>query len=270
MVAANRDEFHARPTAPAGPWAEDPRVLGGGDLEAGGSWLGVRRDGRFAAVTNVREPGAPKGVRSRGLLVKEFLLGEADTGSFAAGIRDGDHSGYNLLLGDGASLWYRSNRDGGARELAPGVYGLSNHLLDTPWPKLVIAKARFLMALEALPTPGPCSSCWGTGDRPGPGPAPHRADPGVGTEAVSHLRGGRGRTRTRASTVLIRDREGRLDLEERGFAAGGEPAGRVHLGGNTWAPVTCGLGIQSGGTVFQARPAARDPEETQPRPHDRG
>jgi len=231
VMAANRDEFHARPTAPAGPWAEDPRVLGGRDLEAGGSWLGVREDGRFAAVTNVREPGAPKGVRSRGLLVQDFLLGETDARSFAAGIRDGDHSGYNLLVADDRSLWYRSNRDGGARELPPGVYGLSNHLLDTPWPKLVIAKARFLMALEALPDTRAMFELLEDRETV---PDPDLPRTGLTLEwerKLSAIFVEAGAYGTRASTVLIRDREGCLDLEERGFGTGGEPAGSVRLRG---------------------------------------
>jgi uncharacterized protein with NRDE domain len=151
VVAANRDEFYARPTAPAGPWAEDPRILGGRDLQAGGSWLGLRSDGRFAAVTNVREPGVPKGPRSRGDLVREFLLGDAPARDYAPAIPGASYSGFNLLVSDGAALWYRSNRDGQARELPPGIYGLSNHLLDTPWPKLVAAKAGFQKAMGALP-----------------------------------------------------------------------------------------------------------------------
>lgn len=150
-VAANRDEFHARPTAPAAPWAEDPRVLGGRDLEAGGTWLGIREGGRFAAVTNVREPGVPKGPRSRGELAGAFLLGGGDAGSFVRAIRGASYSGFNLLLSDGRELWYATNRGGDPRPLEPGIYGVSNHLLDTPWPSLTRAKEAFARALPGLP-----------------------------------------------------------------------------------------------------------------------
>ncbi len=225
VVAANRDEFYARPSAPAGPWAEDPRVLGGRDLEAGGSWLGVRRDGRFAAVTNVREPGVPKGPRSRGLLVGDFLLGGREAGDYARGIPAGDYSGFNLLVADGQALWYRSNRDGDARELAPGVYGVSNHLLDTPWPKLVTAKARFRAALEGLPETGPL---FGILADPETVPDEHLPRTGLSPEWERMLSAVFVRSATygtRASTILTLDRGRGLSLEERQFGVQGVPEG---------------------------------------------
>lgn len=151
VVAANRDEFYARATAPASRWSEAPQVIGGRDLEAGGTWLGITETGRFAAITNVREPGVPKGRYSRGALTRDFLTGDTGAPEFMSGIVGSDHSGFNLLASDGETLWYRSNRDGPARELRPGLYAVSNHLLDTPWPKLVSAKTRFAVALQALP-----------------------------------------------------------------------------------------------------------------------
>lgn len=151
VVAANRDEFHARPTAFAGRWRDFPQLVGGRDLEAGGTWLGVSDGGRFAAVTNVREPGMAKGARSRGELTANFLSSSMSALTYARGLAPADYSGFNLLLGDGESLVYASNRDGEARVLPPGVYGLSNHVLDTPWPKLVRARERFTAALAALP-----------------------------------------------------------------------------------------------------------------------
>ncbi len=155
VVAANRDEFHARPTAAAAAWVDFPDILAGRDLEAGGTWLGMTRTGRFAAVTNVREPGQPAGRRSRGYLTRDFLTGHETPLSYAAAI-DGDaHAGFNLLVGDRQTLAYRSNRAGAARALPPGIYGVSNHLLDTPWPKLETARARFREALAGLPTEAP-------------------------------------------------------------------------------------------------------------------
>ena len=151
VVAANRDEFYARPSSPIAHWPDATQVIGGLDLEAGGTWLGITESGRFAAVTNVREPAMAKGERSRGALTRDFLTADASAEDFAAKIDGGRYSGFNLLLGDGESLVYCSNRDGRPRRLAPGIYGLSNHLLDSPWPKLVAARERFAAALRGLP-----------------------------------------------------------------------------------------------------------------------
>lgn len=151
VVAANRDEFYARPTADAAPWPEAPTVFAGIDLEAGGTWLGITRNGRFAAVTNVREPDMAKGRFSRGMLTRDFLLSGQAASDFAQSIDGRDYSGFNLLLSDGEALVYCSNRDSEPRLLPPGVYGLSNHRLDSPWPKLLTARQRFAAALPALP-----------------------------------------------------------------------------------------------------------------------
>jgi uncharacterized protein with NRDE domain len=146
ILAANRDEFYDRPTAAAELWAGTPSVLGGRDLKAGGSWLGIDRRGRLAAVTNYRqgerERPAP---RSRGLLVSEFLTGDISAPDHMARVqRDASlYNGFNLLALDGGGLLYFSNREGQIRHLSPGVYGLSNHLLDTPWPKVVSGKTAF-------------------------------------------------------------------------------------------------------------------------------
>lgn len=151
VVAANRDEFYARPTADAARWPNAPQIIGGRDLEAGGTWLGISETGRFAAVTNVREPGMAKGEISRGALTRGFLLSAEPAAAYARSIEGSRYSGFNLLLADGDSLFYCSNRDGEPRPLPPGIYGLSNHLLDSPWPKLVKARQRFEEALRHLP-----------------------------------------------------------------------------------------------------------------------
>lgn len=152
VVAANRDEFYARPSAPLGYWPDHPQVIAGRDLEAGGTWLGVTKHGRFAAITNVREPESLKGACSRGLLTQTFLTDmEQSAIEFASQIDGALYSGFNLLLCDGESLVYCSNRDGLPRTLEPGIYGLSNHLLDTPWPKLLQARKDFAKAMQNLP-----------------------------------------------------------------------------------------------------------------------
>lgn len=148
LVAANRDEFHHRPAAPLARWPEG--FLAGRDLAAGGTWLGARPDGRFAAVTNHRgPPDATPGLRSRGELVADFLASDTPPAAFAAAAvaRMGDYRAFNLLLGDAGSLWYVGSLSGAARELTPGIYVLSNHPLDTPWPKARRLRGRFEAAL---------------------------------------------------------------------------------------------------------------------------
>lgn len=143
LVAANRDEHYARPTAAAQLWQEYPNLLAGRDLEAGGTWLGITRHGRFAAITNHRNPpSTPEQPRSRGLLTLDFLRGDTAPTSYLQQIanRGGDYAGFNLLVGDADELCYYSNIEGSARQLSPGTYGLSNSLLDTPWPKVERSK----------------------------------------------------------------------------------------------------------------------------------
>lgn len=140
IVAANRDEFYGRPTAPAQYWADEPDLLAGRDLLKMGTWMGVTKSGRFAALTNVRDPNEdPSGKRSRGELVADFLKRDVAPGRYmeqAARAR-GDYPGYNLLASDGQELYYYSNvGDAPPTRLEPGVYGVSNHLLNTPWPKV--------------------------------------------------------------------------------------------------------------------------------------
>jgi uncharacterized protein with NRDE domain len=129
VVAANRDEFHARPAARAAFWEDQPEILGGRDLQAGGTWMAITRAGRFAAVTNFRGGTEPAATESRGALVTRYLQG---TEVPALAGRASAYSGFNLLAADGDDLWWLSNRDGGPRRLAPGWYGLGNLLLDSP------------------------------------------------------------------------------------------------------------------------------------------
>ena len=142
VIAANRDEYHARPTAPAAWW--DEGWLAGRDLKAGGTWLGITRAGRFALLTNVRDPArhdldAP----SRGSLVPSVLTDDSDVSSTLTRVRDAAarHNGFNLLAGTPAGAAWTSNRSPDVKSLQRGTFGLSNALLDSPWPKLVRTKA---------------------------------------------------------------------------------------------------------------------------------
>ncbi len=161
VVAANRDEFHHRPTARAAFWPESPGVLAGRDLEAGGTWMGLTRRGRFAFLTNHRDPPAHRnGALSRGALVAEFLKGEDPPRDFL-GRKESEaalFNGFHLVVGDLSGIWYLTNTAAGSggfpRPLAPGVHGLSNGPLDDPWPKTVRSKRR-LEALVSGGTPEP-------------------------------------------------------------------------------------------------------------------
>ncbi len=152
ILLANRDEFYDRPTAKAAWWKDDPKIFGGRDLVGDGTWLGITKAGRFAAVTNYRDTKAPTGHVSRGKLVADYLAGEVSAESYLQEIasRPSDFSGFNLLAGEfsrqAECLFYYSNRGAGVQRLDSGVYGLSNHLLDTPWPKVLKGKQR----LEAV------------------------------------------------------------------------------------------------------------------------
>lgn len=139
ILAANRDEFYNRPTAPAGFWKEAPDLLAGRDLQGGGTWLGVNRGGKIAAVTNYRDPASHKeGAPSRGKLTTDFLLGKDGPEAYCETLsrKAALYNGFNLFLGDRERHCWFSNRGDGPRLLPPGLYGLSNRLLDTPWPKV--------------------------------------------------------------------------------------------------------------------------------------
>jgi uncharacterized protein with NRDE domain len=153
VVAANRDEFYARETEPAHSWPDHPEVFAGRDVRAGGTWMGVTAGGRFAALTNVRggvlapSDGSPP-PPSRGVLVAGFLTGRSDAAAYAAALAAvaDRYSGFNLLVADRDELWWCSNH-APPQQLGPGVYGLSNASLDTPWPKTTAATVAMRAAL---------------------------------------------------------------------------------------------------------------------------
>ena len=160
ILGANRDEFFNRPTAPAHFWEDHTGVLAGRDLQAGGTWLGISRSGRFAGITNVREPGVTvENARSRGELTRHFLAGDTSPLTYLQAIeaKQQQYAGFNLLVGDFSTsppcLYYFSNREAdpkkkGPQRLKAGTYGLSNHLLDSPWPKVDDGKQYLISGLN--------------------------------------------------------------------------------------------------------------------------
>lgn len=152
VVGANRDEWHDRPAAPAAWWNDHSDILAGRDLKAGGTWMGVTRCGRFAAVTNFRDPADRKSTaRSRGELVTAFLGSDATPEKFLSATKQHSHeyNSFNLIVGDATSLACFSSMRGEVETLAPGVYALSNHTLNEPWPKVKAAKSALEAALQA-------------------------------------------------------------------------------------------------------------------------
>jgi len=225
-LAANRDEFYARPSAALSEWADAPGVFAGRDLQAGGTWLGVTAQGRFAALTNIRDPRQKAGPRSRGVLTADYLLGQESAPAYLDRIMRGaqEHAGFNLLLGDRHQLWHFNSHEGLPRQLQSGIYGMSNADLDTPWPKLLRARNALSDRLESedealleLLT-----------DRSQP--ADHLLpDTGVGLETervLSSIFITTATYGTRASTVLNLCRDGRWNITERSFGPAG-PSGEV-------------------------------------------
>jgi uncharacterized protein with NRDE domain len=158
IMAGNRDEYYERPTAQAGFWNESPRLLGGRDLRSGGTWMGITRNGRIAVLTNYRDPSATKNhAPSRGKLVSDFLLGNDHPVAYLEQLnqRKQEYNGFNLIIGQHNDLYWYSNRGSEIRRLVPGIYGLSNALLDTPWPKVLRGKEAFKRLLSAREGPNP-------------------------------------------------------------------------------------------------------------------
>lgn len=230
ILAANRDEFYARPTLPLAQWEDAPQVYAGRDLEAGGTWLGISADGRFAALTNIREPGKPPGRRSRGELVARFLTSDVSMDEYLSEIatRSSEYGGFNLLVGDRQQLHFLNGNDPIPRRLEAGVYGVSNAGLDTPWPKLVKAKAALS---EHLENPDP-EALFGFLIDHAPAPEAELPSTGVGLateKLLSSVFIASPNYGTRASTVLLVNADGSRRLIERSFGPYGGRLGEVDL-----------------------------------------
>ncbi len=227
LVAANRDEFMDRPTAPLHRWDDGSGIIGGRDLEAGGTWLGVR-SGRWAALTNVRQLPAPKkNGPSRGQLVVKALTLSGPVTRVAAVLQaEADqYQGFNLMVGDATDLCYVSNYTENWRELGPGIYPLSNGTLDSAWPKMASAHTRMARFIEQPGSPeqlaGLLSSVRQADDDalPDTGVAPE-LEKALSSEFIVLPDYG-----TRSTTGMIVDGDGRLQILERTYTRGGEPAG---------------------------------------------
>ncbi|MBF0378262.1 MAG: NRDE family protein [Desulfamplus sp.] len=143
ILSANRDEFFNRPTAPLNVWEDEPQIIGGRDLQQGGTWMGFNKQGRFAALTNVRNPASMKpNARSRGELIPSFLLSDEEPVSYLKTIKNriGDYNGFNLLAGDLNNLFFISSTDQQIIKVKEGIHAVSNHTLNTPWVKVQIVK----------------------------------------------------------------------------------------------------------------------------------
>ncbi len=232
VVAANRDEFHARPTARAGWWPDHPQILAGRDLQAGGTWLGLTRTGRFAALTNYRDHHPRRAAApSRGALVTDMLLAGTSVTEGLAYLRSvgAGYNGFSLIFSDGERLGIFESALGVGRELQPGIYGLSNHLLDTPWPKVQDGKSRLQSALSAMTDTASLLALL-RDDRP----APDERLPttGVSLEWERLLSSAFVRAPdygTRCSTIIRIERAGQTYFDEWTWDSAGQDNGRSSL-----------------------------------------
>jgi uncharacterized protein with NRDE domain len=240
VVAANRDEWFRRPSAPAGFWDDHRGLLAGRDLEAGGTWLGITLQGKFAAITNYRNPSDRRAdAPTRGRLVSDYLAGTEPPRDYMAGLarKASQYNGFSMLAGNLESLHFLSNRGGKATAVRPGLHGLSNHLLDTPWPKVEKGKAKLAAALAgSLDAEALLAALDDT--EPAQGSLP---DTGVGPEMEERLSairilpaGGYG---TRCSTVLAFGENGRVEFYERSYRENGRPGQSVRYRFTLAAPL---------------------------------
>ncbi|RNF39469.1 NRDE family protein [Planococcus salinus] len=223
VIAANRDEFYGRPTAAAQFWEEEPNILAGRDLLQNGTWLGVTKNGRFAALTNFRDPSEmdPRKI-SRGMIVRNFLAGHQSPEEFLKTLNKEDYTGFNVLVGDTNHLFYYNNLQGDITEVPPGTHGLSNHYLNTPWPKVVKGRKN----LEAyLSTTGEVQldSLFHILSDAEQAPDSHLPETGVGLDFERKLSSIFIKTPdygTRSATVVLVDHDNHVTFAERTYEKG--------------------------------------------------
>ena len=222
IVGANRDEFYERPTAPLDFWEDYPDVLAGRDIRGGGTWMGVTRTGRFAGITNFRDPAGVKAhAPSRGALVSDFLCGNDAASTYLEKIHraSGMYNGFNLIIGDCSGLFYYSNYQNTIQRLSAGLYGFSNRLINTPWPKVEKGKAALKRLITTPCVDGPAIFNILKDDT---FPPDHLLpDTGVGMEwerILSPLFIKSKTYGTRSSSVVFMNRNGKIQFTERSFA----------------------------------------------------
>ena len=226
VVAANRDEFHARPTAPAAFWDEYPDIFAGRDLQAGGTWMGISRAGRFAAITNYRDPQATAPApRTRGELTANYLAGNQRAETYLQSLARcaNEYAGFNLLSGEAGELWYYSNStaDHAPRKLDPGLYGLSKARLDTPWPKVLRGKQALQNQIHSAPSHQGLASVVSSREL---APPEHLRAQGLEGEMDQMLSAQfivNPTYGTRATTTLWQEADGTLQLREMNFSPAG-------------------------------------------------
>lgn len=225
IVLANRDEFRARPTAPAARWEDAPELFAGRDLEKRGTWMGVTDGGRFAAVTNVRDPaslGPQPNARSRGALVADFLTGRDSGEAYGAALSRSEFPKFNLLVGQGLDLFYLRDDRPGTERVPDGLHGLSNARLDVFWPKveLGLRKLRAVLDLPMTPTTAPFFDILADEGQAEDDMLPKTGVPLAWERRLSaaHITGTE--YGTRASTVMLVHRSGAVHVEERTWDAG--------------------------------------------------
>lgn len=232
IFAGNRDEFYERPTAPADFWEDAPHVLAGRDLKAGGTWMGVTKSGHWGVVTNIRDRRPRRAnARSRGTLVADYLREEPRPYSYLERVaaEADQYNGFNLLLGTPESLYYLSNREAEIHSVEPGAHGLSNDRLDTPWPKVERAKTTIQSRIDENDVS--ISALLDLLDDRRPAHVDRLPDTGLGPDRermLSPIFINGDRYGTRASTVLLLDREGTATFVERTFDHG-VPASTQHF-----------------------------------------
>lgn len=225
VVAANRDEEYARPTAEASFWEDEPDILAGRDLKQMGTWLGITKKGRFAALTNYRDPSLPEtGKISRGEIVRNYLSGNMNPEEFLERLRKKrtDYAGFNVLLGNPDQLFHYNNIFDEYTEITPGTHALSNHTLNTPWPKVVKGREMLHEQVKNNNYIKP-SSLFRITSNAEKAPDELLPNTGVGIELeriLSPLFITSSHYGTRSSTILLVDKENNVTFHERTYQQG--------------------------------------------------